>query len=120
MYEIRRGAVIAWRSSGGLNNDGRVTFQPIVDEAGGDRKTEVTLSIRVDVPGLVASLFDVGFVKTFVDDTLKADLCRLRTVALRLRRQRIARGDTQLPTTGAAAVEKAIAKLQAQEEEVRR
>lgn len=120
MYAIDRASLIAWRSAGGLRNEGRVTFRPVPQRPRSDagtkeRWTDVTLAIRVDVPGMVASLFDLGFVKTFVDDTLAADLVRLRTVALRLRRQRIARGDTEVPTKAAAAVENAIAKLRAQE-----
>lgn len=121
MYAIKRGALIAWRSASGLNNEGRVTFRPVETGLGIERKTDVTLTIRVDVPSVVASLFDVGLVKTFVDDTLAADLGRLRTVTLRLRRQRMARGDMKVPKKGTAAVEKAIEKLEAMgQEEVQR
>lgn len=108
MFAVDRSERIAWSSEQGLKNEGNVTF---VRDTSSESATLITLAIRFDVPGFVASLFDLGFVSRFVDETLEADLKRLRTVALKKKRERVNKG-LPVPDEAAPAVENAMRVLQ--------
>ena len=59
--------VIAWRSTSGARNDGRVTFEPISAE-----RTRVTLELDVEPDGPIEKAGDaLGFVKRQVDGDLR-------------------------------------------------
>lgn len=106
---VDRGECIAWRSEGGLDNEGSVTFTPHND------MTSVKLAIRFNVPRFVAALFSTAFIGRFVDGTLAQDLERFRNVSLRNVRERTAMGKSP-PTSAAPSVERAISVLQEEKE----
>jgi uncharacterized membrane protein len=59
--------VIAWRSTSGARNDGRVTFEPISAE-----RTRVTLELDVEPDGPIEKAGDaLGFVKRQVEGDLR-------------------------------------------------
>lgn len=111
---MERGQRIAWRSDGGLNNEGMVTFTPGATTSSNPKQTHpnttVKLMIRFNIPRVVAVLFSAAFVGRFVDMTLSQDLHRFKEMSMRKVEQRVAMGKPP-PTRLTAPVDRAIRAL---------
>lgn len=121
-----RGECIAWRSESGLRNEGRLTFSPRQKRAGApdgwrlpsllkatSPMTSVTMVVRFNVSRPVAAMLHSGFVTSFMNKTLHADLARFRDLAMRNKQARLAMG-LPPPKRAAPIVERAIQELQDQ------
>ncbi len=62
--------VIAWRATGDVRNDGRVTFEPV-----GSSRTRVSLTLEYDPQGLVEQAGDKA---NLVDKRVEGDLERFK------------------------------------------
>lgn len=78
--------VVRWCSISGLTHTGCVTFDPIGSEQ--FENTKIVMTIDYDIAALVAVVMQSGFVSSFVEGAIKADLSRFRSYALRMLRKK--------------------------------
>ena len=80
VVELVPDSLVAWESTSGVRNSGSVMVVPDATDAS---STLLTISLRYEIPAIIARLFSTAFVSSLVSSRLAADLKRFSAIAER-------------------------------------